>query len=501
MKEGLHAIDFVIIGVYALGMLAIGGWYSRRTVSRDEYFTGGRGMNPFLVGISLFATMLSTISYLSKPGEIVKHGPYTLTAVATVPISFFIVGYWLIPALMKFRLTSAYELLETRLGLSSRLIGAGMFVSLRLMWMAVLLNFAASAMLVMMGLDRAWLFPATAMIGAVALAYSTLGGLRAVVVTDLIQFILLLGGALLVVGVVTHRMGGFGWFPTEWDPDWTRQPVFTLDPWTRLSVVGVLVSQTLWTLCTAGGDQTAVQRYMATTDAAAARKSYLVKSGATILVSVTLALVGLALMAYYRQFPESFADGQPVVGAADQLFPYFIAHQLPMGVSGFVVAGMFAAAMSSVDSGVNSVTAVVSTDFIERFRKTPADDKAGVVEARLITVAVGVLVILCTTLIDKLPGNFFEVSKRATELFVAPLFTLFFVALFIPRATAAGANLGALSGFLAAATIAFWNPLFDTERAVTFTWINPIALLVGIPVGWLVSRLTYPHPPSHEPTR
>lgn len=500
MKDGLHLMDLFVIGVYALGMLAIGWWYSRRTVSRDEFFTGGRGMNPLLVGVSLFATMLSTISYLSKPGEIVKNGPYTLTAVATVPISFFVVGYWLIPALMKFRLTSAYELLETRLGLSSRLIGAGMFVSLRLMWMAVLLNFAASAMLVMMGLDQAWLLPATVLIAAVALGYSTLGGLRAVVVTDLFQFILLLGGAMLVVAVVTYRMGGFGWFPTEWDPAWTKQPVFSLDPWTRLTVVGVLVSQTLWTICTAGGDQTAVQRYMATTDAAAARKSYLVKSVASILVSITLALVGLALMAYYRQFPEQFINGATVAGGADKLFPYFIAHQLPVGISGFVVAGMFAAAMSSVDSGVNSVTAVVSTDFVQRFRKTPEDDKSGVLHARIITVVVGVLVILCTTLIDKLPGNFFEVSKRATELFVVPLFTLFFVALFIPRATAAGANLGALSGFLVAAAVAFWNPLFDTERAVSFTWINPLALLVGIPVGWLVSRLTYHLSPPHEPT-
>lgn len=490
MTTGLHAIDYAIIALYAAGMIALGWYYSRRRTSRDEYFTGGRGMNPVLVGVSLFATLLSTISYLSKPGEIVKNGPYTLTAVITVPIAFFVVGYWLIPAFMKFRLTSAYELLEQRLGVSSRLIGATMFVSLRLMWMAVLLNFAAGAMLVMLGLEEKWLFPATAVIGTIALIYSSLGGLRAVVVTDLIQFILLLGGALLVIVIASQRLGGVGWFPTQWDPNWQKQPVFSFDPWTRLTIMGVMISQTLWSICTAGGDQTAVQRYMATTDAAAARQSYLVNSVATIVVSLTLAIVGLVLMAYYRQFPDQLAAGQTVLGSADKLFPWFIAHQLPAGVSGLVVAGMFAAAMSSVDSGVNSITAVVSSDFIGRFGKTPLDEQTEVRNARLIAVGVGIMVILGTTLIDHLPGNLFAVSKRATDLFVTPLFTLFFLALFVRNATATAANLGAVSGFLTAATIAFWNPLFETHRAVTFTWISPLALTVGISVGCLVTRFS-----------
>lgn len=490
MKDGLHAIDYGIILAYAAGMLTLGWWYSRKRTNTDEYFTGGRGMNPILVGISLFATLLSTISYLSKPGEIVKNGPYTLIAVATVPIAYLVVGYWLIPAFMKFRLISAYELLEKRLGLSSRMIGASMFVALRMMWMAVLLNFAAGAMLVMMGLDAKWLLPATVIIGSIALVYSSLGGLRAVVVTDLIQFVLLLGGAVLVLLIVTLRMDGHSWFPTQWDSNWEKQPIFSFDPWTRLTVLGVIVSQTLWSICTAGGDQTAVQRYMATRDAASARKSYLVNSIAVIVVSSTLALVGLALMAFYRQFPEQLADGQTVLGSADQLFPHFIAHQLPVGVSGLVVAGMFAAAMSSVDSGVNSITAVVSTDFIGRFRTAPLDERAEVRNARLIAIAVGGVVILCTTLIDHLPGNLFAVSKRATDLFVTPLFTLFFFALFVRGATATAANVGALSAFFTAATIAFWNPLFEQERSVTFTWISPLALVLGISFGWLVGKLS-----------
>lgn len=216
MHDGLHFIDGLIIAAYACAMLSLGWYYSRRQQSTDEYFTGSRAMNPLLIGISLFATLLSTITYLCGPGEIITYGPYMLTGVLSFPIAYVIVGYLLIPVFMRHRVTSAYELLEMKLGLSTRLVGATMFIALRLVWMAVLLNFAANAMLVMLGLDSRWLFPVTLAIGSVALVYSTLGGLRAVVITDFIQFLLLFGGAILVIVTVTVRLGGFAWFPTTW---------------------------------------------------------------------------------------------------------------------------------------------------------------------------------------------------------------------------------------------------------------------------------------------
>jgi SSS family solute:Na+ symporter len=499
MDNGLSWIDLLIVAVYAGGMLSLGWYYSRKQTTTDEYFTGGRNMNPMLIGISLFATLLSTISYLAKPGEIVKNGPYILTSACSIPVAYLVVGYILIPVLMRYRVTSAYELLEQKLGLSSRLIGAAMFVALRLMWMSVLLNFAAGALLVMMGLDDTWLFPATAVIGMIALVYSTLGGLRAVVVTDVIQFALLLGGAILVVVIVSIRLGGFEWIPTQWDPNWKKQPVFSLDPFVRLSVVGVIVTQTLWAICTAGGDQTVIQRFMATSDARSARKSYLVNSIASLTVALVLALVGLALMAYFRAYPSQLPAGETVLGSADRLFPYFISHHLPIGLSGLVVAGMFAAAMSSVDSGVNSITAVVTTDFIGRLRPQSASsigsdgaaNRRDIRTARMIAVSVGVIVIFGSTLVEYVPGNLLAVSKRATDLLVTPLFTLFFMALFVRFATPVGANAGSICAFLTAALIAFWNPLFDQDRSLSFTWISPAALIVGISVGCIVSRLTW----------
>jgi len=331
---------------------------------------------------------------------------------------------------------------------------------------------------------------------------------------------LLFSGAILVIVTVTVRLGGFEWFPRTWDSSWQSQPVFSFDPYIRLTVVGVIVMQTLWAVCTAGGDQTAIQRYMATRDARAARRSYLVNSAAVVAVVVVLTLVGLSLKGYFQTHPLQLPAGTTVANSADSLFPHFISHQLPIGISGLVVSGMFAAAMSSVDSGVNSITAVVLSDFVDRFRGSrsrrqtssstshevtdndspPApqvspgdrdahDERQHVRAAKLIAMAVGIIVICASTTIEYIPGNLLEVSKRATALLVTPIFTLFFMALFVRFATAAGANSGSLCGFLTATLIAFWNPLIE-NRSLSITWINPMALTVGIVVGCAVSLLT-----------
>ncbi len=278
--------------------------------------------------------------------------------------------------------------------------------------------------------------------------------------------------------------------------------------------------QTLWAVCTAGGDQTAIQRYMATRDARAARRSYLVNSVAVVSVVVVLTLVGLSLKGYFQTCPQQLPAGTTVANSADSLFPYFISHQLPIGISGLVVSGMFAAAMSSVDSGVNSITAVVLTDFVDRFRgrqsrrqasgphshesndndsppvpevspggRNAQDERQHVRAAKLIALAVGIIVICASTTIEYIPGNLLEVSKRATALLVTPIFTLFFMALFVRFATAAGTNCGSLCGFLTATLIEFWNPLIE-NRSLSITWINPMALTVGIVVGCVVSLLT-----------
>jgi len=490
MNHGLHWIDFVILALYAAAMIALGWYYGRRQQSMDEYFTGGGRMNPLLIGVSLFATLFSTISYLAMPGEVLNHGPIVpLMQLLAIPFYYYIVGHLMAPMYMKHRATSAYALLESQLGLGARTTGAVMFVMLRLMWMSTLIFLASKAMLVMLGLDDQWLPVVTLATGSIAIFYASMGGLRAVVITDSIQFMLLFCGALMVIGMVTYDVGGLTWLPTRWNESWDEQPLFDIDPTVRVTVVGSVFYGVLWWVCTAGGDQTAIQRFMATKDAAAARRSFLVNSIAGGAVAVVLVLVGFALLAYYQADPSRLPADKTIAEHADELFPYFISNHLPVGLSGLVMCGMFAAAMSSIDSGINSITAVVTTDLVDRFRIKRLDDKSRVRFARWLALTIGLVVVLMSSfVIDHVPGNFLEQAKRTFGLLVTPMFLLFLFALFIPFATQGGAIVGAVVGFVASFVIAYWD-LLTGLPTISFQWIFPVSLSAGAVAGCVWSVL------------
>ena len=327
---GLQSIDWMIIAFYAAGTIGLGWYYGRRQTSTQEYFVGDRQMSPTLIGVSLFATLLSTITYLSSPGEMIGKGPAMgIAYMVTFPLTFFIVGYLVIPIYMRQRVTSAYELLEEKLGIGVRLLAAVMFLVLRLMWMSLLVYTAAAAMTVMLGVGEDAIPLIVLVTTIVSVTYTSLGGLRAVVITDLIQTILLLGGALLVIATVTMRMGGFGWYPSQWQPHWDHQPLLSFDPKTRVSVIGQVIRVTVWYVCTAGGDQTAIQRFMATGGVKAARKSFLMQLIVALAVSATLWHVGLSLMGYFQAHPDALPAGMTLADNADQIFPHYIAFDLP----------------------------------------------------------------------------------------------------------------------------------------------------------------------------
>lgn len=562
---GLHWVDWLLIALYALATIGLGVYYGRQQTSTDEYFRGSGHMNPILIGVSLFATLLSTISYLSMPGEASGKGPVAMVGLLAYPLVFVVVAYVLLPVYMRQRVTSAYELLETRLGLSVRLLGASMFLALRLVWMTLLVYLAAKAMTVMMGTDywqfdfqqgtafagqfgrtaeggdelRGWFawngatlrvasIPVIVFFtGVVSVIYTTLGGLRAVVITDLLQTILLFGGAVLVVLTVTWEFGGFGWFPSEWQPTWDAQPIFSFDPKTRVTVVGTILSILAWQVATAGGDQTAVQRFMATRDAAAARRAVATQLGVGMAVQLTLFLVGFALLGYFLAHRGELPAGMNVKDNADDLFPRYISYHLPVGVSGLVVAAMFAAAMSSIDSGVNSITAVVLTDFVDRLGWRTKTERSHVREAKLLALAIGLTVVLGSSLMKYIEGNITAVTNKTVNLLTTPIFALFVFALFVPRARAAGVWVGAICGVLTAFSIAFSGPLVyllhvwlgvdpavfnvalitqvdpatgqtwtTAEDPISFQWIGPVALAVNLAAGSLVCWLL-PRKPAH----
>ena len=486
---GLQWIDWLVVIAYLGGVLWLGSYFSKRQSTTAEYFIAARThIHPVLVGISLYAALLSTISYLGKPGEMINKGPMLLIGhIFSVPFAYVIVGYWIIPKIMQHRVTSAYELLELRLGLTGRMLGAILFLSLRLVWMGLLIYLAATALAVIVNLDLKWVPLLAVVVGFIPLVYSSVGGLKAVVMADLAQFSLLLLGAILTIVIITIHCGGFSWWPAVWSPYWDEQPFFSLDPHVRISVTGALINMLVWRICTAGGDQMAIQRYMATRDLAAARRSYLVTSIATIVVTVVLAVLGLALLGFFDRFAHLLGPGMTLEKNADHMFPYFIANFLPVGISGLVVAAILAAA-SGVDSGVTAVTAVVMKDFFERFGWQPATEARRLTVTKYVSFAIGGAVVAASMVMHKVPGNFMEVTSKTANLEVTPIFGLFFLALFIPSATPLAAIVSTAYGFAAAVLVAFWD-VFTGNEAISFQYIGVIGVAVNLGVGYLVSRL------------
>ena len=511
--HGLSVIDWMIIAVYACGTIGLGWYYSRQQCSTKEYFVGTGRMNPVLIGVSLFATLLSTISYLSMPGESLGKGPTYMLSLLAVPAVFGFVGFVLLPVYMKQRVTSAYELLETKLGPEIRTLGAVMFITLRLVWMSLLIYMTAKAMTVMLGVNEDKIPLIAAVTGFVAVVYTSLGGLRAVVITDFLQTVLLFGGALLVLAMITLDLGGFGWVPTQWNPTWDTQPFFSTDLSTRVTVVGTFLNYFFWYTCTLGGDQTSVQRFMATEDAGAARRALATQFAVGAIVAITLGFVGFALLGYYQAHPEQLPAELSLSEDADKVFPHFIAFQLPPGVAGLVVAAMFAAAMSSIDSGVNSITAVVLTDLSGRWHtknagpvseaplQQPGDGNpyeppqtktagAQVSIARWMAFGIGAVVVVGSSFMGSIPGNITAVTTKTANLLTTPIFALFFFALFVPFASPRGVILGAICGTATAVLIAFSGPISGAEvDPISFQWIAPVSIAVNLVTGCIGSLL------------
>ena len=232
----------------------------------------------------------------------------------------------------------------------------------------------------------------------------------------------------------------------------------------------------------------AIQRFLATRDAKAARRVIGTSLIANALVLLFLALLGFALFAYFRTNPHILKDGQTIVANADQLLPQYIVFALPAGISGLVVAGLLAAAMSSLSSGVNSSSSVITVDFIDRFRHKNMTEAAHIKMAKIVSVAVGAVVVGISLYVSAVPGNLLEVCYRAVNLLVAPLFILFCMAMFVPWATVFGTWVAEICSVAVAVAIVFWENIFGGQGP-SFLYIMPASLVVGVVVGMAASLI------------
>ena len=443
--EGLFTVDYTAVVLYFVVMLGLGYYFSKRQNSTEEYFMAGRGMPWFVVGLSMFATLLSTVSYLSTPGEIMKNGPGIWGMQMHIPFTLTLVTMILIPYFMRKRLTSAYEYLEDLYGLRTRLFASTLFILIRLFWMGMIVYTATFAMTRMTGLSFNWVMLG---IGTIAIVYTTMGGMRAVIWTDVAQFFILFSGLVFTMTFILYETGTgpLTWFQNVMAVEREPQPFFAFDPYIRVSLMGAAIYGLFWWTCTAGSDQVAIQRYLTTGSLKGARKSFLANIGADLSLALSLGITGMALYSYYlTQLP----------GTPDQAFPHFIAHAMPRGLAGLVVAALFSAAMSSLDSGMHGVATVITVDFFRRLRKQAMDSVAELRLARFITVLAGLFAVgFClylNTISEETRGNLYEMTVRISSYITGTLGGMFFAAFLRLRCSGnmmiASAVLGVLVGF------------------------------------------------------
>ena len=479
-------LDWAAIGLYVVAMLGIGAYYARLARTQDDYLLGGRRMNPIGVGLSYFATMFSTLTYLGVPGEMVRNGPAVLAQLAALPLAWLVVGRFVIPIVMRQPVTTAHEILEARLGIGVRTLAATFFLLMRLLWMGLIIQATVTQVLVpVIGLDPK-LAPLVGLVMAVVtVVYTSLGGFKAVVATDVVQTVILLGGAVLCLGIVTADQGGLGWLPDRWLDHWA-QPTLGLDLTARRGILSLVLSVFVWQVCTASSDQMAVQRYLATRDAAAASRMLATGLVCNGVVVVLLVLVGAALLAYARAHPETLGDPATAIAQADTLFPRFIALALPTGIRGLVVGGLLAAAMSSLSSGLSAATSVVTVDFVERLGGRRAADFYGTLPARLLPWAIGLAVVGIGMAVSQVEGNIYELCNKIVNALTAPLAGMFLMAMFVRRATRFGVCVGAAAGLAAVVLVSWWPELTGRPGIGSF-WMMPIALVVQVAVGTAAS--------------
>jgi SSS family solute:Na+ symporter len=469
--------DFLIIGLYLAGMLAIGYRVSDQSRDVEGYTIGNRNMSGWPLGLSVLATFLSSITFLGLPAKTFAQGNWNAIVFgATAPIAALFAVRYFVPLYRSSSALSAYELLESRFGYWARAYAALSYITLQIIRIGNVLLLVALAVEPMLRWDKPPAFAADLsasqwidakivgillVCGIVVIVYDVLGGIRAVIWTDVIQVFVLTFGALWVLAELTIvRDGGLvGFFrdiPAErfdlgkWT-NWTDSGVWD---WMLPSVLVIVLYGVTENMRNYGADQNYVQRMLAASDDRTARKSIWIGALGYQPLNVLFCLIGTALWLHVediKQAGPAATEAAKAVStvAADQVFPNFIRYELPEAVAGLVIAAILAAAMSTVDSGMNSSSMVVYLDFVKRLRKKPPRWPE-ILSLRLWTIAIGAFgtamaIFLYLSLGAGSSRTIMDVWWQYAGVAGGGMFGLFLLAWLLPQAPAKFAAAGVIA--------------------------------------------------------
>ncbi len=480
----MTTLDYILFFTYLTGVVVIGASFYSRNKTSEAFTTGNHQFPAWAVTLSIFATFVSSISYLALPGSAYSGNWNVFVFSLSIPIACIIAVKYFVPLYRRVNSPSAYTFLENRFGVWARIYVSACYLLTQVMRIGTILYLLA----ITIHTITDWNIPFIILLtGLSVLVYSLMGGIQAVIWTDAVQAIVLIGGAMVcLVFLLVNIPGGWntfieigqendkfslGSFGLELD-----EPTF----WVVL-IYGLFIN-----LQNFGIDQNYVQRYVASSSDANAGKSALWGGLIYIPVSFLFLVIGTLLYVYYQSGggqlpPELMTEGQ-----GDKIFPYFIVEALPPGLTGILISSIFAAGMSTVSTSLNSGATVIYTDYYQRFfgHKYEKDNSMRVLYIASVVLAVlGIMVALAMINVKSALDAWWSLAS----IFSGGMLGLFLLGAFAKGTTQVGAIAGVIAGIL---LIVYLNivPFFTGASTGLHNYLTIVlATSLIFLVGFLVS--------------
>lgn len=486
LASGFGTLDWTVLVAYLVGIVILGACFSRRQTTTREYFKASGRMSWFPVTLSLIATIFSAVSFLGHPARIFQADAavtmaYMFLGMASIPLIAFI----LLPFYRRLDVTSAYEYLESRFSVPVRLLGSGFFIAQRFLWMALVVLAPSLALSVVMGIRVEYCI---LIVGLMATIYTALGGMSAVIWTDVVQFFILTAGEIMIFAVAAERVpGGYEQiFQTALqDNKIFGSLAFDLSKPTFF----IILVNGLILAFGDGVDQLNVQRLMSTKNNSQARKSLLYMLLMNFPRAGIMLLMGISLYAFYKFNPELLPA--EVLKNKDTLLPYFVVMEIPVVLKGLVIAALFAAAMSSFDSGLNCLVAVLTVDWYGRIFRKKSDDAQRLRFAQVLTYLLGIGITLGA--IGIYWGglkSIIDMSNKFIGFFFGPMVGVFYLGVFTKRAKTWPTIIGAMMSLATILTIDLVSThVMNGQRILSIYFYGSTSCILTVVIGYLLSWL------------
>ncbi len=488
----MNFFDYSILVIYLVFTLGLGAWIGRRQGNTEDYFLAGRRMKWWPVAISLFASLFSAISYIAMPGEAYNHGCNLalggLTGIIALPVMLFI----FLKFFYNMRLFTINEYLEKRFDSSIRILVGALYMILRFAYLGVI--FYATGLLLEGALGwPPWM--SILLIGVFTTIYTYLGGMEAIIWTDVAQFVVMMGGVVLIIGFVVWQMpGGIAgvWeFATENSRTFDlsiSSGVWSWDLAQRISFWMILLSVPL-AMITPATDQGNLQRCMTCRDFREVARAVSASALANLPICLLFYFAGLCVFAYFKSIHPELDDA---ARGGDTAFVYFVSNVLPGGLRGLLVAGILAAVMSSVDSVINSVAAVFIKDLYQQKLAPGRDEKHYIKASGIASLVIGLAASLVGLVVLMIFANrdipLVEVTNICLGILGAFSTGIFVTALLTRRTNATGIWIAlAVCVPVTLAITIFGYLLKPREERIGFLFLITLPVFLEIAVAYAAS--------------